>query len=272
MATGSGTGTLLSISPASTTVDDVIARVQANWPSGYHSTILTSAKIIDFFNVAQKAIANRYNFSCMETEAYCNTADGIRTVTLPDAGGGGTWTESASGSVLRYKDELAVDLQDYNGIRIPLMRGYKAKLENSIRLLNTADKGIPRWYAIHGNKLWFYDLPDHAANNDTAFKVYLKYYGYMPSFTSTSESNAMLVDFDTVYEYMATALGYRVGLDWEAYASWQEQAIMELAVAVEADMARQHSMIEQGIEPVLGDSASEGHGDTDVHITTDYYM
>ncbi len=236
------------------TVAELRTAAQANWPSGYHSSVLTTPKILAFLNSVQRFVCNRFNFSFMEAVAYASTTDETRTIIVPPAGGGEVWTEVDTGTVLRFKDEIAAEIKDTNSQRIPLTRGYKAKLENMLIFGDKTAKGVPSHYALHKSKIWLYDLPYHAANDDNAFIVYMTYYGYLADMADDDSHNELTDVYSEILEYGVTAMGLRIGLDWEGYAVWWNMMLSELAVAIDADQGKQHAMIEEGIQPVEGNS------------------
>jgi len=255
----------------SVTLSDLRTRIQANWPSNFHSAVLTDAKLTELINKMQRFICTRANFSFMETTAYASTVDGTRTIALPTAAGTAVWTEVDAGTLLGYKDEICAELLDHDSNRLPLVRSYKGKIEGMADLSESTEAAIPEFYATHKGQIWLYPLPDHGLNDDEAFNLYLSYYGYLADLSADADYNELTDTYPEIIEYGVTAMGFRIAQDRESYQQWWNDALEELAAAIVADKERQHGTIEEGMQPVDGNSMAQGHSESDVKIITDYY-
>lgn len=260
MATGSGVGTPISESGVGTnlaTMIDIRTDVQALLPSGYFSSVLTDAKLLALINTAQKWVCRgtwinpegrrcTYNFDWLERECTQSTVDEQQRYALPagdtdDAGGVCVW---------RYKEEISVELIDYQSYRRPLTRAFKEDIENDPTFADTADVGRPEAYAIDHSNIWLYPKPDHGRNNDTAWTINMEYFGYLPDLTVAAPSNYLTAECPEILKCKALSLAYQVGHDYDASEYWNAKAAELLIELVNQDSSAVHSGIETGMIPI----------------------
>jgi len=238
--------------------------VQGNWPIGYHSTELTSAKVTGFINDAQKWVCRgnlvlpsgqviSHNFSFLEQEVTRSTTTQQQKYSLPTAGST-DWTEVASGTVRRFKSEITCEIINSENYRLPLERRFKTHIENDSEFANTLGYGIPSVYCITQEYLWLYKIPDHDYNNSTAFTINFEFYGYLPPLVEDTDSNVLTNNFDEVLEYRATAMGFRFGYDADKAEYFEAKAKERLYEMIREDEDRKLTGIETGLEPDAGQS------------------
>ena len=236
-------------------LSEIRSDVQDNWPTNYHSTVLTNSKTDEFINLAQRWVCRKHNFTFMEQTIYRNTVDEQRQYSLPDADDS-NWTEIYSGTVRKFKSEMenGVELRDANSYRRGLTKIFKSDIKRRRRFLDTTDKGRPSHYCMSQDYIELYDLPDHSYNSDTAWQIYMEFYGYLGDLSGDTDENEITEQYPEVLEYYATALGYGYGEDSEREAYWKEKARAVLADMIREDDQRKLGSIEEGMQPAAGQS------------------
>lgn len=234
-------------------LSDVRVDVQANWPTGFHSTALNAAKVDEFINKIQREICRVHNFTWMEMEVTQDTVNEQRQYAVPTAGNSG-WADVNSGTVRKFKDEISCELINYNNYRKPLTKLFKKSIEEKRLFKNTAAKGTPTHYCIRAGYIELWKLPDHDANNDTAFTINFEFYGYLADLSGDSATNEITNQYPLVLEYGATALGFRFGLDIEMAEYYEGKAAGILMEMIKEDNSRKLSSIEEGMRPARGQS------------------
>ena len=236
-------------------LSDIRSDVQANWPDNYHSSDLDNDKTDEFINLAQKWVCRLHNFTWMGMEVYRSTVDDQRRYALPTAGDT-DWTDVAAGTVRKFKAEMenGAELIDADSYRKPLTKWYKSDLKDSRKFRDTAAAGRPTHYCIEEENIELWKLPDHSFNSDTAWSLYLEYYGYLADLSATNTSNALTTQWPEVLEYYATALGFRFGLDYEEADKWEARAKEILAQMISEDNNKKLATIEDGMAPEFGQS------------------
>lgn len=236
------------------TYTEILADVANNLPSSYHSSILTSAKLLDLLNHRQRDVCEQYTFWWMKRECTQSTVDSQQRYNLPD----GTATDAGGYAVWRYKSGISACLIDYDNNRIALTRVLKNSIEHDPAFNDTADAGTPSAYCEDQDDIWLYPKPDHAYNNNTAFTLTVMYHGYPPNLSATNTSNTLSTRWPKVLEFGTTADAYRIGQDLEMSEYYEGKYLGELAKMIASDVERQFSGIEQGLTPTTGSMVGGG--------------
>ena len=231
-------------------------RVQANWPTNYHSTELTDAKTDQFINDDLRKVCRLYNFTFMKQEVTQNTTDGQQKYALPTASDS-NWSEVESGTVRKFKAEISCELINEDSYRKPLTKVFKDTMENKTDFVDTAAAGTPTYYVMSQGYLWLYKKPDHSVNNNTAFVINLEFYGYLADMSADSDTNAVTDDYSEVLEYGATAAGFRFGMDVDLAEYWEGKFNEVLAEMMREDQIREYGILEEGMIPLEGQSLGD---------------
>lgn len=196
-----------------------------------------------------------HDFTFMEQEIYRSTVDETRKYGLPTASDS-NWTDANSGTVRKFKSEIenGVELLDADSYRVPLTKFYKSNIKGSDYFRDTAAAGKPTHYCIEEENIELWKLPDHSYNSDTAWTLYLAFYGYLPDLSGDTDTNAITNQYPEVLEYYATALGYRFGSDADMEKYWLERAAQVLAEMIDEDNIRKYATVEDVIRPLKGQS------------------
>lgn len=190
----------------------------------------------------------------MKQEVEQDTVDEQRKYAVPTADDS-DWTEVESGTVWRFKDEVAegpLELIDAGNSRVALRKRMKTQIESDSKFSDLDDSGTPSDYCIDQGYIWLYHKPDHGANSDSAWTMNLEQYGFLPDLSGDSDTNTVTDDYDEVLEYGATALGYRFGMDIEQAEYWEGQMKKIFDEMVNADITKELASIEGGMEPEKG--------------------
>lgn len=238
--------------------------IQANFPTGYHSTDLTTAKVNEFLNDAQRWVCKgsiilpgallNHNFSWLKQEVTRDTTTQIQTYSLPVASDSDWVTVPAGGTVRRFKADSTCELINASDYRLPLIKQLKRNMEEKRDFRNTLGYGIPSYYCIDGDYLWLYRIPDHSYNSDEAFTINLEFYGYLADLSDDEDDNVLTDNYPDVLEYKATAAGFRFGFDVEKAEYYEGKAKERLAEMISADQNLTLSAIEEGMQPNEGQS------------------
>jgi hypothetical protein len=233
------------------TLSEIRTDVQANWPDNYHSSDLDNDKTDEFINKTLRKIQRIYNFTWMKQEVTRSTVDATRKYSVPTAGDS-NWSEVESGTVRKHKDEITTELINAENTRVELRKRTKKQIEDDPDFSDLDDAGTPSDYCIDQLYLWLYHKPDHAYNNDSAWTINMQQYGYLPDLSGDSDTNTVTNDYPEVLEYGATAQGFRFGHDIEMAEYWEAKMNEVLAEMINADIGKELSTVESGIEPELG--------------------
>ena len=250
-------------------LNEIRTVVQANWPTNYHSTVLTDAKTDEYINTVQRWICRgtlivpsvvnilNYNFSWLKAEVTASTVDSQRRYALPDG----------TGTPLKFKSEISCELVDANDKRRELTRRFKRDIENDPTYNDTTDTGRPKDYSIDDFDIWLYPMPDHSLNSAAAWTINLEYYGYLANMSNDSDDNTLAKDYPLVLEYGATELGFRYGQDKEQADYYKALKIELFLEMVKADQMLEYAGIEVGLQPRAG----SGLGECDPGVSGNYY-
>ena len=248
------------------TLTEIRTNVQNNLPSGYHSDVLTSAKIDEFINEAMREVCRRHNFWWMKRELTQNTTDKQQRYDLPD----GTTTDANGIAVWEWKVGINVDIVDHDSHQIPLTRRYKNDIEQDPAYSDTSDDGIPDCYCEDQDDLWLFPKPDHSDNNGVAFQINAEYWGYPLILSATNTHNTLSDRWGTALEYWATARCYRHGQDLDMAEYYEGKFEKQAAIMVDENVDREDAGIEEGLTPAAGAGLSGGGGGDQVYSVGGY--
>lgn len=247
-------------------LSDIRTDVQANWPTGYHSTDLTSSKVDEFINKAQRHICRRHNFEFMTQEVTRDTADETRSYSLPTAGDT-DWSDAASGTVRKFKHEKSCELINSQSHRVPLIKRFKSDLEDMKRFRDTTASGTPSHYCIASEKLELWEKPDHANNSNSAWTINFEMYGYLADLSGDSATNEIASQYPLALEYLATSFGFAFGFDEERANYWKGKFEEVFAEMVLEDEGEKASAVKDAMRPAAGQSL--GGEDTYIRDVSD---
>ncbi len=238
------------------TLSAVRSDVQDNWPTNYHSTILTNDKTDEFVNKAQREVCRRRNFTWMEQEVTRSTTDDTRSYALPTAGDS-DWTEINSGTVFKFKsEELSCQLINSVNYRDYLQKLFKADIEQMTRFRDTDAKGTPSHYCIRSGYLELWKKPDHTYNDSTAWTINFEFYGYLADLSGDSATNEIVSQYPLALEYLSTSFGFAYGLDPQMASYWKGKFEEVFAEMVNEDEVRKAGAVHDHIRPGAGQSIS----------------
>lgn len=230
--------------------------VQANWPTNYHSTVLTNDKTDEFINKAQREICRRHNFTFMEQEITQDTTDEERSYALPTAGDT-DWTEINSGTVIKFKsEEISCQLINASDYRVYLRKLFKGDLESRVIFRDTAALGTPSAYCIRGGYLELWPKPDHDNNSDSAWTINFEFYGYLADLSGDTATNELVSQYPLALEYLATSYGFAFGFDPQKATEWKNKFEEVYAEMVNEDETRKASAVHDYMRPSAGQSIS----------------
>ena len=227
--------------------------VQANLPTGYHSTVLTSAKVDEIINKWQNRICRTHNHEFMKQELTRSTVDEQQTYAIPTASDA-NWSELNSNTVFRFKEELDCWLINANNYIVPLMKSYKKHIQDDPEFKDSSGLGTPTRWCIDQQYLWLFEKPDHGSNSDTAWTVHFVYYGYLADLSGDTATNWLTDNHPEILEWGATALCFEMGQDYDQAAYWEGKATALVAELITADNEQKTSAVEDGIRPDDGQS------------------
>ncbi len=239
--------------------------IQANLPTNFHSTELTTAKLTEFINKSQLwvcrgslflpgGIVLNHNFSFLKQEVTRPTVDETQRYSLPVAGDTDWITVPSGGTVQKYKADYTCDLINSESYHSPLTKSLKKTLEEKDELRNALGYGIPKYYCIDGSFLWLYRIPAHGYNGDNAWTINLEFYSYLTDLSGDDDSNVLTDDYSDVLEWKATAAAFRFGFDIEQAEYYEGKAKEELARMISEDADRVLGALEEGLFPTEGQS------------------
>lgn len=235
------------------TLSAIRTDVQANWPTGYHASDLTDAKVNEFLNKAQREICRRHNFKFMEQEVTRSTVDAQRSYSVPTAGDS-NWTEINSATVRKYKSEISCELINTNSHRILLDKFRKSDLERRQEFHDTSDSGEPQAYCISSDYIELWEKPNHASNGATAWTINFEFHGYLADLSADGDTNEIVSQYPLALEYLATSFGFKFGFDYEQAEHWKGLFEGIFSGMLLEDETERSSAVKDGMRPVLGQS------------------
>lgn len=243
----------------STALSTIVTRAQANFPSEYHSTELTTTVLTRYANAVQREICRAHNFAFMKQEVTRDTGDETQKYTVPTAeASGATWTEVISGAtILRFKRDISLELINSQNYRVPLIKLHKQLLEDKKILVKETGKGTPRYYDVDQGRIWLYKIPDHSFNADSAWTMNFEFFGYLADLASGG-NNVLTDNHPLILEYGITARGFVFGKDWTAAERWKDMARIIFGQMLEEDTDLQLSGQEEGFFPDPAQSIGGG--------------
>jgi hypothetical protein len=189
----------------------------------------------------------------MRQEVYRNTVDLTQKYAVPTAGDS-NWTDVDAGTVRKFKAERSCWLKMSDGYRSQLRRLFKTSIEEDSYFDNTAGYGIPQAYYVDASYIALFEKPAHSYNSNTAFVIYLLFYGYLADLSDSNTSNIISATWPEILEYGATALGFRFAQDKEKYGEWMADAMAIYAQMVKTDQEAELAAVEEGMQPAAGQS------------------
>ncbi len=256
-------------------ISDLRTKIGNNWPVDFASnlniTATNNGTIDGWVNDMQRRICRTYNFQFMKQEVYRNTADETQKYAVPIAGDA-NWTDFDGGTVRRFKTEIACWLKNSQNYRVQLFRRYKQSIEEDTNFDNTAGYGIPSCYYVDSAYVALFKKPKHSYNNDTAFMLYLNFYGYLANLSDANPTNYIIENYPEILEHGVTALGYDFADDAANADKWMTKAKDVFDEMVRADKLTEHAGVEEGIRPAFGQSlAPQGRPSLIMWQGTDWY-
>ena len=193
-------------------------------------------KIDRWINDSQRRVQRAFNFAFMESEADTTLVVSQRNYGLPDA----------SGSDLRFKAEISMEIIDSNNERIRLKRIFKQDAEMKNRYSDITETSTPERYCLQKGQIYLYPKPDEALTMN------LEYYGYLDDLVNDSDTNAMTDDYPEVLEVFATSFGFRWAFEEERANFWEGKAMALVEEMIKESNDNTFTNIEEGMEPEKG--------------------
>lgn len=184
-----------------------------------------------------------HDFSFLINEVQASTVDEQRRYDLPDGSVSDVW---------EFRKDKNIELVDADDYRVPLTKLHKTDIEDDPQFAYLLGKGKPSHFCIEQKKLWLFPLPDHAANQDTAWTINMEYYGYLPDLSADADTNIFMLKFPELLEYKATALGFGWAKDTDAEQEYEAKAAKRLLELITNDQAIELGGIERGMQPTDG--------------------
>lgn len=254
----------------STLLSTIITQVKSNFPSGFHTSDLTTTVLTRYGNEVQREACRAHNFAFMKQEVTRSTSDETQKYTVPTAGDS-NWTEVLSDStVLRFKKDISLELINSQSYRVPLIKLHKQLLEDKRILVEETGKGIPRYYDVDQARIWLYRIPDHSYNAGSAWTMNFEFFGYLADLASGG-NNVLTNNHPLLLEYGITARGFVFAKDWRAADRWQDMAKGIYAQMLEEDSDLQLSGQEEGFFPDSAQSIGGGDPYRGFWQGTDWY-
>jgi len=204
----------------------------------------SSAGVIDrMINDAQRRVCRGYDFTFMESEATSSTVDEQQNYSLP----------TASGSDLRFKTEISLELIDSDDSRVPLTRIFKQDAENKDKFRDSKEKGTPSYYSIQKGQIYLFPSPDHSDNDDSAWTLNLEYYGFLDDVSADADTNDLIANYPEVVEAVAVSMCFRYVFEEEKAEYWEGKASGMIQDMIQEEYKNKYGNIEEGMEPRDGD-------------------
>jgi hypothetical protein len=172
----------------------------------------------------------------MESDADTTLVVDQRNYTLPDA----------SGSDLRFKSEISLEIIDSNSKRVKLKRIFKQDAERRTEFSDTTESGTPRTYSIQKGQIYLFPMPD------TALTMNLEYYGFLDDLSADTDTNDLIDDYPDAVEFLATSNALRYVHEEERADYWESKAMALVQEMIKEDNQNKYGNIEEGMEPEAG--------------------
>ena len=197
----------------------------------------TAGGLIDrWANDSQRRVCRAHPFSFMETEADTTLVASQRNYALP----------TGSGSDLRFRNEISLEIIDSNSQRIRLKRIFKQDAEKRTEFISTTQATTPRKYSIQKGQIYLYPMPS------VALTMNLEYYGFLNDLTEDTDTNDLFDDYPDVVEALGTSFGLRWAKEEERADYWESKANALVQEMVKEDNNNKYGNIEEGMEPEAG--------------------
>lgn len=216
-----------------------------------NNTEVSDAQVTQWINDTQRRLCRASDFYWMESQVTVTTTDEQAEYSLPTAGDS-SWTDTDSGTVKLFKAEISCHLLDSQNRRVDLKRVYQKDADVKWDYLDTDDIGTPSHYTLQRSKLKLYEAPDHDDNEDTAWTIYLNYYGYLGDLSADADTNYLVANYPDALEYGATALAWRYLFEEDKADYWEGKLKDLFEEMVLESNKYQHGTIEEGLEPQGG--------------------
>lgn len=207
---------------------------------------VASGLIDTWINDAQRRICRSYNFTFMESEANTTLVIGQRNYALP----------TGSGTDLRFKTEISLELVDSDNHRIGLKRIFKQDAEYRTEFYDTIETGKPRNYSIQKGQIYLYDAPDKA------YTMNIEYYGFLDDLSTDTDTNDLVANYPESLEAFATALGFRYVFEEERANFWESKGTDLIAEMVRENDDMKYGNMEEGMFPEDGAGTSPNTNST----------
>ncbi len=217
-------------------LSDIITRASNN----LDRDDITDAQLTTWINDSQRRICRAHNFSFMESEADTTLVVDQRNYALPDA----------SGSDLRFKVEISLEIISAGSDRLRLKRIYKQDAEKNDYYVSTTETATPNRFAIQKGQIYLYPMPD------TALTMNLEYYGFLDDLVDDTDTNDLVDDYPEVLEALTTSVGYRYIFEEERANYWEEKAQSMVQEMIQEDNSNKYGSLEDGMEPEDGAGTS----------------
>ena len=217
-------------------MSDVRSRISNN----LNRDDITDVQLLIWINDSQRRICRSHNFAFMETEADTSLVVNQRNYALP----------TASGSDLRFKAEISLEIIRADSDRQRLKKIYKPNAEWKDEYIDTTEQATPRNYSIQKGQIYLYPIPD------AVLTMNLEYYGFLDDLVDDSDTNTLIDDYPEVIEALGTSFGFRYAFEEERADYWEKKAVSMVNEMVKEESDNTFSNLEEGIEPEKGAGTS----------------
>ncbi len=197
----------------------------------------TAAGLIDrWINDAQRRICRAHPLSFMETEADTTLVVDQRNYALP----------TGSGTDLRFRNEISLEIISAGSDRIRLKRIFKQDAEKKSEFISTTKTGTPRKYSIQKGQIYLYPTPSEALTMN------IEYYGFLADLSADTDTNDLIDDYPEVVEILATSFGLRYVQEEERADYWEGKATALVNEMIKEDNNNKYGNMMEGMAPESG--------------------
>jgi len=214
------------------TLSDIDSRVANN----IDRDDIDSTQRLIWINDAQRRICRSHNFSFMESESNTSLVASQRNYLLP----------ASSGSNLRFKAEISLEIISSGNDRERLKRIFKQDAEKNDRYISTTETGTPKMYSIQKGQIYLYPMPN------ATLTMNLEYYGFLDDLEDDTDTNALVANYPEVLEALATSFGFRYIFEEERANYWEQKAQGQIQEMILEDISNKYGNIQEGMEPESG--------------------